>query len=619
MQATLENTSPGPRKPSLRHLLLWVAGLLLLTGLCYVVGAVIIPAMRTRGIVSKYTEPDTDPTTIDLNSIGVFLPDDTSAPEAIAELGGTKAATSAIEQFLRMRWPIAPVRHKIRAIAILSRCGQRSLPVLLGHLENDNPRIRAAVVSSFGNASPDEEQFTQMLTRAFLDPDISVREAAAVAADHFSVGLESVSDGAILHAITHGGSAARIVCTYDGRAAKIKDKQAAREALVQAIGDRHPIARLNACAELCRIKPGDSKILLAVARLAADPDQSVRMNAFAVLCAGGKDTSPQPPVLHNFTSRVELPKKLGGAFGYRAGGGRRRSLRPKPGQWIKTCGPGPVGAPAIPLMLAALRHKDASTRSGALAVLGGIGQAASAALPEIRRLFDDGDPEVRANAVWAAWVLSGSCPRKHLQQLLGADGPKSTRLGTRLLWLLPATDADFTAFLKTALRTPHPETSMAAVRLHQAVHGKSTEMIPILLRVLRNGDKWTQASAASALAEIGAASAEALPYLKKMLKDTANRNTAALARAYWKISGRADIPAKALATAITKHVEKTKPGPVYSHLDSGILQVLEEIGPAALPALPALRKLVESQACSSQNEPARKAIRAITGSARGKK
>jgi HEAT repeats len=617
MEATPGSTSPG--KPLLRHLLLWIVGLLLLTGICYVVGAVVIPGLRTRAVISKYMNVDVDPVIIDAKRAGVLLPDDTSAPEAIAELGGPEKAVSAIERFLRMPGLIAPVRHKARAIAVLSQCGQRSLPVLLRHLDNHNPGIRATVVASLGNASPDKEQFSGMLTRAFMDPDLSVREAAAVAADHSRFGLKLVSDEAILHAITHGGSAARIVCTHYSGVSAIEDRQAACEALIQATGDSHRIARLNACAELRWIEPVDARTLLAAARLTADPHQDVRMNAFAVLCTGGKNASPQPPITHTSTSRAGLPRKLGGVFGYRSGGGRRRSIKHKPGLWINACGPGPAGASAIPLMLAALKHKDASTRSAALAVLGGIGRTASGALPKIRPLFDDEDPGVRANAVWAAWVVSGSCPRKALRKLLAAEDPTSTRLGTRLLWLLPAKDADFTAFLKAALRSPHPETAMAAVRLHQAVHGKSTEMIPILLRVLRCKDKWTQAKAASALGEMGPRAAEALPYLKQMLEGTAKPKTATLAWAYWKISGKADLPARVLAAAVRAHVEAPKPGSGYSYLYSEILRVLKEMGPSASPALPALRALVQSKACKPQHTEARRTIRAITRKKRSRK
>ncbi|MEG4149095.1 HEAT repeat domain-containing protein [Microcoleus sp. Pol12B5] len=166
---------------------------------------------------------------------------------------------------------------------------------------------------------------------------------------------------------------------------------------------------------------------------------------------------------------------------------------------------------AIPMLVAALNHKESSVRLDGIRAIGKIGS--EAAVIELARSLESQDSQMQA---WAAWALGEINSKPAAIALLKAIKHAESKVRARAVWALGKINPKIAvpALLK-ALNHPDSE-----VRWRAAVNcGKIgiSEVVPGLLKALRDQNHIVRARAAAALGKIG--DCEAVPSLIELLHD----------------------------------------------------------------------------------------------------
>jgi hypothetical protein len=134
-------SSPSPPLRTWRPMVLWSAGILLALGLVWFVGAVVVPAWQTRGVIDDYcrktfgnAQPRTPP------------PPGYYESPTIEALGGGARAAGQIRVYLSL--PAKSSAHVYSAIYLLGWCGPPATPVLQRFLRDSDPSVRAAAAEA---------------------------------------------------------------------------------------------------------------------------------------------------------------------------------------------------------------------------------------------------------------------------------------------------------------------------------------------------------------------------------------------------------------------------------------------------------------------------------------
>jgi HEAT repeat protein len=258
---------------------------------------------------------------------------------------------------------------------------------------------------------------------------------------------------------------------------------------------------------------------------------------------------------------------------------------------------------------------DPRVRRSAAYALGAFGALASPACPALRKALRHDDPAVRQNAAWALGRVGGDVPEEAVGDLcellqdrdalvrrdaaaaLGAIGKPVARAAAKPLLELAGSDKEEAVVRKTAvdalaklagpehvesapviyplLRADDPELARGAAFVLANVGGKpAQEALPVLRKALDDDDPSVQKLAAAALGNIGAPAAAATADLARALdpaRDPEVRRNAAVA----------------LALVLRP------PPPEEARRTPGVLQLIEEHAPEAIPALVQCLKLSE--------------------------
>jgi len=411
------------------------------------VGLVLVPGLSTRSVIERYMLPsDAPPTEVPLPGSEY----DPAAETAIVELGGASRAIERLKFFRRMPSFLAPEKHRRRALGILQHCGKEVLPMILTEMDSEDDSTRAQIVRNCRYEGVARALITPVVSRGLVDGSIVVRESAAEIIHTVSL-PEPLDTDVLVRAVSLGPSTVRVVCCYE--LLRVKSDTAPRGAITalrKALNEEQDwFALTDICCLLAHYGADSASACEEVAPLLAHRDGIIRTNALTALSRMGDPWAPKPCYRPLATYRfLPLPTTvLRGSIGF-GGGGMQI-----PGQWRREFGSGDSILAALPALRKALAHPDSDTRSHVLAVIGGIGKKAASALPDVSQLLASKNLEVRANAVWAAWVISGKCPEATLKSLLSAQDKTAQSDAVRLMYLLPRSSTALEQLMQLGARS----------------------------------------------------------------------------------------------------------------------------------------------------------------------
>jgi HEAT repeat protein len=216
---------------------------------------------------------------------------------------------------------------------------------------------------------------------------------------------------------------------------------------------------------------------------------------------------------------------------------------------------GPAAKDAVPSLCKVLGKAEERTRSKAAEALTAIRAQPDVAVPALVAALKDKDWSVRSYA-------------GHALQAYGADAKPA----------IPA--------LREALLDKDGLVRASVAEAIWTIERKADAVIPALIETLKSGgdeDCYARSASAKVLGRIGQGAKDAVPQLKACLKDEWRTVRISAAEALWKITQQ---PEPALAVLI-REVEESDS---LTNSDTGhVIDVLEQMGPNARAALPALR------------------------------
>ncbi len=138
------------------------------------------------------------------------------------------------------------------------------------------------------------------------------------------------------------------------------------------------------------------------------------------------------------------------------------STAPPPGVMDRLSGLGADAAPAVPLLIAALRSKEPAHRIQAIRTLMAIGPAARPAVPELTALLQDPDQNVRQTSTWALSSL-GKTAETTIPALVQALRAGPERRDFQAVWPLVNLGEPALPALIELLKEPDPALRKAVV------------------------------------------------------------------------------------------------------------------------------------------------------------
>jgi N-acyl-D-amino-acid deacylase len=281
------------------------------------------------------------------------------------------------------------------ATVTLGRLGPAAVPALLDALQAKVPEVRERAADALGRIGAQRAlgdtvpQAVAALTVALGDGVPPVRGTAALALGQIGPAAKSAIP--------------RLSALLDDKLGGVRRDAAiglggvgpaAREAvpkLAAALGDTSADVRVKAARALGEVGTADDSTTDALRRALQDPDGVVRVAAASALGQLGAPAIPHLAAALADTDPV-LCRRAAESLG------RAAASAGKPA--------------AVEALASAAKHRDAGVRWRAAQSLGAIGLAAKPALPALRRLLNDGDPEVRSKAVEAIQRIDPSATDK---------------------------------------------------------------------------------------------------------------------------------------------------------------------------------------------------------------
>jgi len=208
---------------------------------------------------------------------------------------------------------------------------------------------------------------------------------------------------------------------------------------------------------------------------------------------------------------------------------------------------GEIGLPAaeraVPLLIDTLSSRHVSVRRYAPWALGRMAPAAGPAVPKLRELLQDVDPQVRLRAAAALWLIAESPDAlRVLDQMIQRGGPVAYT-ATELLGRMPAAPATTDLLLK-ALQSREAELRRTAA---WALARQGDQTLEVLGPALRSDEPATRLAAVEALGMTGPA---AVKQLVEMLHDGAGEVRASAARELGRLGPQARAARAALEQAL---------------------------------------------------------------------
>lgn len=299
-----------------------------------------------------------------------------------------------------------------------------------------------------------------------------------------------------------------------------------------------------------------------------------------------------------------------------------------------------------------------------------LGPAAKKAVPALRKVRDEKTGELRALVAYALWRIDGDAPAcvKTLITVLEArDDWYASAYAAGYLWRMGAAARDAVPALCRAIENGEERTQEVAIGALGGIRAHPDVAVPALVKALKPGTTRRADVVARALGEFGAEAKAAVPALLDLVKRTKDHERVEVAFALWKIKGKPEPtvpilieevrsgqaywaaerlgeigpPAKAAIPDLTRVLKNDDYGLIAAHALWKITQqseptlstairalekkdayrdprkaigILEEMGPQARPAVPALLEVHRSarmNAHDSLREEVENALRKI--------
>jgi len=141
---------------------------------------------------------------------------------------------------------------------------------------------------------------------------------------------------------------------------------------------------------------------------------------------------------------------------------------------------------AVQVLVAEMERCSGSDRADRINAIAGIGPAATAALPALRKQLESNYPAIKLEAAWAMFVIARD-------------------------WTTAR------AVLRRSLREPDRFNLIGAAWIISRAGPTAEDLLPDLLPVLKNDDNWIRRNAAFAVGFLGPAGKSAIPQLRAIL------------------------------------------------------------------------------------------------------
>jgi HEAT repeat protein len=259
-----------------------------------------------------------------------------------------------------------------------------------------------------------------------------------------------------------------------------------------------------------------------------------------------------------------------------------------------------------------LKGARPESRVQAAGKLGELGKSAPEAIPALLQALDDPDNHVRDRATVALWNM-GPLARIAVPKLM--EILKDKQAGEDLRWsaaiafgYVGPDAAPAIPLLLKVLRTESPNLRNGAANALGDIGRNEKEVVPALIQALKHRDPRVSGAAAGALGRIGKEPSSSIPALVEMLRDNERyqgsndpRECALYALGKFGPLAQAGIP------VIMRIVRDNREDDLIRRR---AIKTLEEMGPAAKEAVPALRALIEAKYLSGEAARALEAIEA---------
>lgn len=552
-----------------------------------------------------------------------------------------------------------------RTAFALGSIGPAALPELIRSLGNDKTHVRSAAAKAIGWIGPAATDAIPTLAQRLSDGDTDVRTQSAealsrIGAAALPVLIDSLKSdqpavrtaaAAALEAMGDparetGGALAAAFKAEPDEGAKVRELRALSRLqyppaellplvlpLLQV--DSEPIRQAAADAVIT-MTPAATTSVPAVKMMVASADVAEAKLGVALLGAIGPEAGGAVPDLIAARSKANAPAELASAIddalvqiGSPAVPELVKAMNSAKGDadhWTVKCLRN-LGPAAVPAMIASLESKDVARQRDAIQVLALVGDAAEPAIPDLKKLAENGGREVKGPAL-VALARAGAKPdavlplaqaalsdRNATVRQAGAEALATLGAGARpavpllinglkdkdatvavhsarALGSLGASAAPAVEPLSAALERPEPAVQVAAARAIASLGDVARGTVPTLAKLLPTVKPPLQTEVAVALGAMGAGARDALPGLEQSLtSDDANTRAAALT-AFARIESDTGRKVAKLTTALDDSAQPVR------------VAAIGELGKLGRAAEPAAEKLYELTENSTEREQA---------------
>ncbi len=478
----------------------------------------------------------------------------------LGQLGSAAAgSTPVVIELLRDADPSV----RSQAGMVLQRFGAAAVPALGPLLDNTDPHVRRDACQALGLLGLSAKDAVPKLTLCLQDSDLNVRQEALVTLGR--IGISAREAAPAILSLTHDPNVALRAASLQALREVFADPKLVRPVVLDILEkeDEDILVRCRAVRLLAHVAPKHPDILPHVRELLKQPVG--RTDLLDLLASMGPAAARAVPELTKLLAEGDPPL-------------RRRVI-----QVLGVIGP--AARPAVPALLEQLRSPDFSTRQTVVIALRAIGGDSERIVPAVLAvakqdmttrsmclplLADQG----RKAAVAVPWLV---------EELRRPPSYVTVQMAETLHQIDPErARKDAVPVLQAMLKPAGPWRVYAAMALRR-MKPDSDEALKTLIECVNGSDVYARQQASQFLGTLGRSARDAVPALRRALRDAAPTNRFAAAVALWKISGETETTVPVLLEAL-----KPMPGNYWRH--QAALQ-LGEMGPAVkTAALPALRK-----------------------------